>query len=234
MLNILYEDADVVFLNKPAGISVQPGAGRPEEPALTAQMVAKWPEMKTVGDDPLRPGVVHRLDKETSGVLVAAKNQAAFEFLKKQFQDRRVAKKYLALVVGKMPDREGKINLAIGRSKKFGRFTTKTPRAKVRQAATLWKVLKEYRGPDGNQLTLIELKPETGRTHQLRVHLAAIGHPVVGDKLYGGKGAKRFREILGRHFLHAAQLELDLPSGTHIRVEAEMPEELEKFLDSLD
>lgn len=244
-LNILYEDADVVFVEKPAGISVHPSANRPEEPALTQELTARWPEMKQVGDlstgrPPtgrqainLRPGIVHRLDKETSGVLVATKNQAAFEFLKKQFQEHRVTKKYWALVAGKMPEKQGKIDLVIGRSRRFGRFTTKAHRAKTRQAATSWKIIKEYRGPEGEPLTLIEVTPETGRTHQIRVHLAAIGHPVIGDNLYGGKASQKYRRELGRHFLHAESLGLTLPSGGTVRVEAALPAELTRFLEKL-
>lgn len=233
MLNILYEDSDVVVLNKPAGISVHPAPHAPKEYALTTEILKCWPKVASVGDDPLRPGIVHRLDKETSGILVVAKNQRAFEYLKKQFQEHKVEKTYLALAIGKMPQREGAISLPIGRSRKFGKFTTKTPRTKVREAVTKWRLVREYRGPGGEPLSLLEIKPETGRTHQIRVHLAAIGHPVAGDNLYSGKTARKYRESLGRHFLHAQSLHLRLPAGRAIRIDADLPKELEGFLEKL-
>lgn len=237
MLNILYEDKDVAVLNKPAGISVHPAAHSPNEPALTKEILERWPEVKNVGDDPtLRPGIVHRLDKETSGVLVIAKNQTAFEFLKKQFQEREVEKTYLALVMGKMREKQGEIALPIGRSRKFGKFTTRVARMKneelrikkIREAKTKWRIAKEFK-----DFTLLEVKPETGRTHQIRVHLAAIGHPVAGDPLYGGKTNRSYREKLPRMFLHAESLKLKLPSGRVLLAEADLPSDLEEFLKSL-
>jgi 23S rRNA pseudouridine1911/1915/1917 synthase len=238
MLSVLYEDKDVVILNKPAGITVHPSAPNPFEETLVSEILKRWPEIKNVGEDPLRPGIVHRLDKETSGILVVAKNQRAFEYLKKQFQERKVAKTYLTLVVGKMPRPKGEIQFAIGRSKKFGKFAVRNiPRSdlpKSRAATTHWKVMEEYRGPNGEILTLLEIKPETGRTHQIRVHLAAIGHPVVGDKLYGRKAAKKYRELLGRQFLHASSIEFVLPAGGRIKIEADLPQELEDFLSKLN
>jgi len=244
MLEILYEDDEVAVVNKPAGIAVHPPAHNLEERALVSDLIARWPEIGNVGDNPLRPGIVHRLDKETSGILVVAKNQKAFEYLKKQFQERKVAKTYIALVIGKMPRRDGEIRFAIGRSKKFGKFAARhMPPARIqsgqnnkptREALTRWKVVKEYRGAEGEALALLEIKPETGRTHQIRVHLAAIGHPVVGDKLYGGKSAKKYRELLGRQFLHASSIEFVLPSGGRIKIEADLPQELEDFLSKLN
>ncbi|MBI1975223.1 MAG: RluA family pseudouridine synthase [Parcubacteria group bacterium] len=271
MLSILYEDSDAVVLNKPAGISVHPAQHNPTERTLITEILGRWPEIRGVGDpsassglrpsidsgqETLRPGIVHRLDKETSGVLIVAKNQRAFEFLKKLFQTRQVKKTYLALVVGKMsaslsslelgrsgptdgPTREGEIRFPIGRSKKFGKFAAITAsrkaknESKTREAFTKWKLVKEYQGPSGEPLSLLELTPETGRTHQIRVHLAASGHPVVGDNLYGGKAAKKYREALGRHFLHAYSLELVLPSSGRIKIEAELPRELLKFLERI-
>lgn len=240
MLNVIYEDVDVAVLNKPAGVSVHPAPHAPGELALTTEILARWPETKGVGDlstgsgqENLRPGIVHRLDKETSGALIVAKNQRAFEHLKKQFQSQSVIKTYIALVIGKMQDREGEVRLAIRRSRKFGKFTTRGSKGTVREAVTRWKKINEYKDAGGNALTLLELKPETGRTHQIRVHLAAIGHPVAGDSLYGNKAAKVYRKALGRHFLHAVCLELTLPSGSRIRAEAELPGELKDFLNGL-
>lgn len=233
MLSILYEDADIAVLNKPAGIAVHPSSQNRWEKTLAAEIVARWPETKNVGEDPLRPGIVHRLDKETSGVFLVAKHQRAFEILKAQFQAHRVGKTYIALVVGSMPTAEGTISRPIGRSRKFGKFTTKIPAGKVREAVTRWRKLDEYADAAGNALTLVEIRPETGRTHQIRVHLAAIGHPIVGDALYGGKAAKRYREALGRHFLHASILECELPSGSRIKIETDLPKELAQFLSGL-
>lgn len=228
MLNVLYEDDDVAVLNKPAGISVHPAAHAPDEPALTKEILRRWPEVKSIGEDPLRPGIVHRLDKETSGVLVIAKNQEAFGFLKKQFQERKVEKSYLALVTGRMKEKQGEIILPIGRSGKFGKFSTRGMK-KIREAKTKWRVTEEFR-----DFSLLKVKPETGRTHQIRVHLAAIGHPVVGDALYGGKAGRGYREKLPRMFLHAQSLKLKLPSERVLLVEADLPAGLEEFLKSLD
>jgi 23S rRNA pseudouridine1911/1915/1917 synthase len=240
MLAVVYEDADIAVLNKPAGIPVHP-APQENVTTLADEIIVRWPEIKTVGEPRgrqagvlLRPGIVHRLDKETSGVLVIAKNQRAYELLTRQFSERKVKKTYLALVVGEMPGREGTISLPIGRSRKFGKFTTKVPRGNVREALTFWKKLGEYKDRNGRILTLLEVRPETGRTHQIRVHLAAIGHPVAGDRLYGGKIAHAYRDTLGRHFLHAASLELTLPSGGRMRVEAELPRELQDYLNGLE
>jgi 23S rRNA pseudouridine1911/1915/1917 synthase len=250
MLNILYEDKDIVVLNKPAGIAVHPAQHTPDEQALTTEILERWPEIKNVGDSPtgeLRPGIVHRLDKETSGVLVVAKNQTAFEYLKKQFQERHVIKTYTALVIGKISGREGEVRLAIGRSRKFGKFTAcpikpfsnsrelgyKKKVTKLREAITKWRTLAKYQTAAGEILTLLEIIPETGRTHQIRVHLAAIGHPVVSDALYGGKAAKKYRNSLGRHFLHASSLELNLPSASRAKFEADLSDDLATFLQNL-
>lgn len=246
-LNVIYEDVDMAVLDKPAGVAVHPAApegqtsphkvGRaPREKTLVDEIIARWPEAKNVGEDPVRPGIVHRLDKETSGVMLVAKTQAGFLWLKQQFQERKVIKKYFALVAGKMPQASGVIAKPIGRSRKFGKFTTKLHKNlsrerinKAREATTKWRVLKEF-----ESCALLELEPETGRTHQLRVHLAAIGHPVIGDALYGGKASQKYRELLGnRHFLHASSLELTLPSGARFNVESELPQELQNFLKGL-
>lgn len=242
-LEIIYEDKDIAVMNKPAGIAVHPAPHNPEEKTLVPDILERWPEIKDVGEDALRPGIVHRLDKETSGVLVVAKNQSAFEHLKEQFQSRAVKKTYLALVIGRMPQKEGEISYAIGRSKKFGKFAVHNTRKsdfrgkadfpKLREAITRWRVLEDYEDENGNPLTLLEIKPATGRTHQIRVHLASIGHPVAGDNLYGGKPAKKYRDVLERQFLHASTIELTLPKGGKLRVEAELPDGLSEFLRAL-
>jgi 23S rRNA pseudouridine1911/1915/1917 synthase len=244
-LKILYEDKDIAVIDKPAGISVHPSPAKPEEKTLVDFILKRWPEIRNVGEEPLRPGIVHRLDKETSGVLVIAKNQGVFFHLKKQFQERKVEKTYLALVFGKMPKIEGRVDLSIARSRRFGKFTTKIQRGKIsgetfpkqgreREAATWWKVLREYRTSDNDLLTLLEVKPETGRTHQIRVHFSAIGHPVIADPLYGGKKIKSYRKMLKRMFLHAKGIKIRLPRNKIIFVESDLPPDLERFLAGLE
>ena len=215
-MNIIYEDKDLVALNKPAGVDFDWALAEKSE---------------------LLP--VHRLDKDTSGVILFAKNEKAAEYLKKLFQSREIKKTYLTLVSGEIKDKEGKIELTIGRSKKtpLKRVAIGEKRGKIREAVTEYKVLKKYfevlRQSSGQQAyTLVEAYPKTGRTHQIRSHFAAIGHPVVCDKLYAGK---RFAcpAGLSRQFLHAFSLELTLPSGTRTRLEAELPVDLEKVLQKL-
>lgn len=205
-MEIIYEDPDVIALNKPAGVNFD--WALKERPELIP---------------------VHRLDKDTSGVILFAKNEQAAEYLKKLFQAREIKKTYLALVVGEIKDKEGKIELAIGRSKKtpLKRVAIGEKRGKIREAVTEYKVLKRFEG-----FTLVEACPKTGRTHQIRSHFAAIGHPVVCDRLYGGK-----RPVcpfgLSRQFLHAFSVEFNLPNGTRMRLEAEMPEDLKSVLENV-
>ena len=205
-MNIIYEDLDILALNKPAGVNFD------------------W----ALEDRPeLIP--VHRLDKDTSGVILFAKNEKAEEYLRGLFKNREIKKTYLTLVVGEIKNKEGKIELSIGRSKRtpLKRVAIGEKRGKIREAVTGYKVLKRFDG-----FTLAEASPKTGRTHQIRSHFAAIGHPVFCDKLYAGK---RFvcPAGLSRQFLHAFSLELTLPSGTRTRLEAELPGDLEKVLQNL-
>jgi 23S rRNA pseudouridine1911/1915/1917 synthase len=182
-LDILYEDDDLVALNKPPGLTVHPGAGKTDGTLVNA-LLHHCPDLQGIGDVQ-RPGLVHRLDKDTSGVMVVAKTQAAHQFLQAQFKDRQVEKKYLALVWGTFDADRGDIEAAIGRHPTQRHKMTVTTRG-GRQAATSWRRRQEYAG----SLTLLELVLHTGRTHQIRVHLNSLGHPVVGDKVYGG-GEKR-------------------------------------------
>ena len=228
-LSIIYQDNDIVVVNKPAGISVHKGIAEKGE-TLADWLAEKFPEIKKVGDEPeLRPGIVHRLDKDTSGVLVAARNQKSFEFLKNQFQKREVVKKYLALVEGELKNDNGTIDLPIGRSASDFRKKLASDNAKgeLREAGTEYKVLEKF-----PNYTLVEAYPKTGRTHQIRVHFKAIGHPIVCDSLYGGK---RMFCLLGfaRHFLHANFLEFVSLSGVKLKLEADLPEDLEKVLAGL-
>ena len=235
---ILYEDESVLAIGKPAGMVVHPD-GIPKNadvPSVTAWLQGRYPGIENVGGlidlasggTMPRSGTVHRIDRETSGVLVIAKTQAAFEFLQKQFIERRVEKTYRAFLYGTLEKKEGVIDLPIGRSREdFRRYTSLSDsRDKKRDAETFYKVLAE-----GKDASFVEAKPKTGRTHQLRVHFLAIGHPVVADKLY----AKDREKILGfdRLALHAFSIVIELPSGEKKTIEAPLPQDFDKALAEL-
>jgi 23S rRNA pseudouridine1911/1915/1917 synthase len=211
-LEVLYDDDDVVIINKPSGLAVHPGAGRSSGTLVNALLGMKRPLAPTGG--PLRPGIVHRLDKDTTGVLVAARNDKSYHCLAGQFKDRRTSRKYLALVWGDMKTDKGTIDMAIGRDS-VHRQKISTKARNKREAVTKYKVLKRF-----PLISLLELKLETGRTHQIRVHLAEIKHPVVGDQVYGKRdippalpkvAADRLKGIK-RQMLHAATLGFTHPS----------------------
>lgn len=223
---IIHEDKDFLALAKPAGIAVHGGKSVRGE-TLVDWLIAKYPEVKRVGDDPTtRPGIVHRLDKETSGVMVVARNQKTFEVLKQLFKARQVRKTYLALVVG-APKKSGVIDAAIGRQIRnpLKRGVGRGIRAE-RAAITRYRVLENFSG-----FSLVEVKPETGRMHQIRVHFASIGHPIASDRIYGG--ARALAPGLERQFLHAASLSFSYPEGRRWQFEASLPEELDAVLKSL-
>ncbi|MFA4890631.1 MAG: RluA family pseudouridine synthase [Candidatus Paceibacterota bacterium] len=233
---IIYEDENILAVNKPAGLLVHNvPSSKFQELSLVDWLVEKYPEIKKVGDpstssgQDLRPGIVHRLDKDTSGVLLVAKNQKSFEYLKSQFQDRKIKKKYIALVDGKLKAESGTINLPIAKSKSDFRKKTSVGKmvGKEREATTEYKVIKRF-----EKFTLIEAYPKTGRTHQIRVHFKAIGHPIVCDKLYGPK--KQICPFgLTRQFLHANALEFSLPDGSILNLETDLPKDLQTALDML-
>ncbi len=234
-LKIVFEDRDIIVVNKPPGLVVHPGAGHRGGTLLNA-LLAPCPELKDVGDLS-RPGLVHRLDKDTSGLLVAAKTALAHEALVRQFQARQVEKTYLALVWGRLKAKAGEIEKEIGRHPS-ARQKMSVHARRGKPAATHWQVLKEFPGP----LTLVELRPKTGRTHQLRVHLASLGHPVVGDAAYGG-GAARFKDqprlrdlkpLVTRQLLHAKRLCFTHPrTGEIVAFEAPLAEDFLVVLDKL-
>ncbi len=239
-LDIVYEDEDIVVLNKQAGISVHPSVNEPRGTLVDA-LIAKYPEIKNVGDsstisekENIRPGIVHRLDKDTSGLLVVAKNQKTFEFLKKEWQSGQVVKKYLALVWGH-PKENGEIISELTRSlKDFRRRMVIRPEKQKNKkitgklAITEYKVIKKYK-----DFSLVEVYPKTGRMHQIRVHMASIGHSVVGDKLYGRRSPFG-RSSVGRQFLHAFYLSFSLPNGKKLALETDLPEDLRAFLTKLE
>ncbi len=225
-LDIIYEDDDVVVVNKQPGISVHPSINEPGG-TLANALIVRHPELIGVGDDPLRPGIVHRLDKDTSGILVVAKNQKAFEFLKKEWQNGAVIKRYLTLVWGH-PKEKGEIVSELTRSlKDFRRRMVIKPKEgqelKGKLAITEYKIVKKFK-----DFSLVEVYPKTGRTHQIRVHMASIGHPVAGDKIYGKK--REAPEGLTRQFLHAHYLKCSLPGGKSLALEADLPEDLDGVL----
>jgi 23S rRNA pseudouridine1911/1915/1917 synthase len=221
-LTLVHVDDDVVVVDKPAGLVVHPGAGR-STGTLVQALLGRFPDMAATGD-PDRPGIVHRLDKGTSGLLVVARSPAAYESLVAQLSARTVDRRYLALAVGTVETDAGVIDAPVGR-----RSTDRTRMAVVaggRPARTHYRVLTRFTEP--TEATLVECKLETGRTHQVRVHLAAIGHPVVGDGRYGG--ARRAIPA-ARPFLHAAQLAFDHPTtGDRCHFESPMPADLEAVL----
>jgi 23S rRNA pseudouridine1911/1915/1917 synthase len=226
-LEILYEDRDLLVLNKPAGISVHPSAKEPSG-TLTDAILSHDPAIGGVGEDPTRPGIVHRLDKDTSGVLLVAKNQRTFEELKALFQKREVEKRYLAIVEGKVKEPRGTIALPIGRAglkRTVPSRSRRRPTRNVREAETSYVVRKRFK-----DATLLELRPKTGRMHQIRVHLQAIGHPVLGDKLYGGK---RAANRAARQMLHAYSLTFSRSNGKRYTFEADPPPDFQEKLDEL-
>ncbi len=221
---ILYEDEDLAVINKPPGIVVHPAAGHTRG-TLVHGLLAKLKGLSGIGGE-LRPGIVHRLDKDTSGLLVIAKNDLTHQALTKQFKAREVKKVYLALVHGVPRKKEGRIDLPIGRHP-VHRKKMSTKARVSREAVTLWRVIKTFK-----KAALIEAQPLTGRTHQIRVHLAAIGHPIVGDPLYGGQrpqGPKAPRQML-----HAFKLSLTHPrSGKRLEFQAELPKDFKEVLNTL-
>jgi 23S rRNA pseudouridine1911/1915/1917 synthase len=224
-LRVVYEDEDVLIVDKPAGLVVHPGAGHPSG-TLVNGLLARYPELGDVGD-PMRPGLVHRLDRDTSGLLVVARSEAAYEGLVDALAARRVGRRYLALVWGVPDARRGVVDAPIGRSLRSP--TRMAVRAGGRDARTSYTVESEYRDPS---LALLTCALETGRTHQIRVHLAAIKHPVVGDPAYGGV---RPGLAVTRPFLHAEELVFTHPvTRVEMRFEAELPSDLTTVLEGLE
>jgi len=229
-ISIIYENDDLLVVNKPVGLLVHPTLKSTED-TLVDWLVKKYPKIKKVGDDPeLRPGIVHRLDRDTSGVLIVAKTQETFEYLKNQFQDRKISKKYITLVHKNIKKDEGVIDLPIGKSK--GDFRKKSVRGNlrgnIREAVTEFKVLERFT-VDDDRYTFVEVFPKTGRTHQIRVHLNAIGNPVVCDSLYGPK-KKACPFGLKRQFLHAQELKLTVSDGYEKTFEAPLSDDLDQVL----
>lgn len=239
-LAIVYEDDDLAIINKPAGMMVHAGAGATDDQrnrgTLVNALLHHFSSLSSVGGE-TRPGIVHRLDKETSGLIVVAKNDVAHRRLAAQFANREVKKTYIALVHGWLKKDSGTISSSISRDRvRRTRMTTRGSGG--REAVSHYKVLRRLETRYG-KFTLLELKIDTGRTHQIRVHLASLGHPVVGDTLYGAAREIRPRQggavSLSRNFLHAAELRLSHPRTEQtLEFKAPLPAELEGFLSTLE
>jgi 23S rRNA pseudouridine1911/1915/1917 synthase len=219
-LHILFEDGDILAVNKPAGMTVHPAPGH-ESSTLVNAILAHCTDLSGIGGV-LRPGIVHRLDRDTSGVILIAKNDAAHNALARQLKERTVEKTYLALVEGTPKPQDGTIDAPIARDPR------RRERMSVieggRESVTTYRVMERFAG-----YSLVEAKPKTGRTHQIRVHLAAIGHPVAGDRVYGRRST-----LLDRQFLHALRITFTHPSSSErMTIEAPLPRELEGVLESL-
>ncbi len=279
-IEIIYQDKNLIAVNKPAGLLVHPVRGRLAESAASAAsrrlssngarptatgkektlsdwLAKKYPEIKKVGDDPkTRPGIVHRLDKDTSGIIVVPRNQKYFEYLKNLFQEHKIKKTYLALVWGEIKNKKGVIDKPI--SLKPGTTKRTVFKGKMgKPAVTEYELIKTFNYPrksvsnqrESATFSLLKVLPRTGRTHQIRVHLASIGHPIVGDSLYGSKklalspsvlssGSKDLSKgipfKLERQFLHAKSLEFNLSEKHRIKIEADLPQELNNVLKKLE
>lgn len=230
--SVVADDPEFAVIDKPAGVVVHPSHTH-KKGTLVNGLLAKWPSIKGVGEDPLRPGIVHRLDKDTSGLMVIAKTQPMFLWLKKQFQERKVKKRYNALVHGKPKKDEFEVAVSIGRLgtkqvavKNENRgFSGKVN--KSRFARTGFKFLASYDG-----YSLLDAIPEAGRMHQIRVHLKYAGYPLVGDQKYSSR--KQYKQLpLKRHFLHAAYLAFTLPDGRNAAFSSPLPPDLEAVLRDL-
>jgi 23S rRNA pseudouridine1911/1915/1917 synthase len=253
-LDVVYEDDDLAVVNKPAGMMVHAGSGQSDDArsrgTLVNALLHRFKSLSSAGGE-LRPGIVHRLDKSTSGLIVVAKNDRAHAALGAMFAGRRVHKTYIALVHGSVARDKGTISAAVGRDRVRRTRMTTRPSESARAAISHYEVLRRMTTRFG-KFTLLRVGIETGRTHQIRVHLASIGHPVAGDTLYGGaaqlttppaavtaRGARRKSEPerlkLGRNFLHAARLEFAHPiTGKLLQFEAPLPGELTAFLERLE
>jgi len=220
-LKILYNNHGLLIIDKPAGLVVHPGAGFKGE-TLASALLYHFKDIKLVGEEG-RSGIVHRLDKDTSGVILIARTQEMYEHLKDAFAERKVKKEYIALVAGKLEKPHDMIDTPIGKSKRdFRKYDTKNM-VEAKPSLTEYQVVESF-----DNWSLVVVKLHTGRTHQIRVHFSSLKHPLAGDSLYGGKPV----EIKGLHrqFLHAARIEVKLPDGTWIEAESKLPDDLREVL----
>lgn len=229
-LSVLAETDDYVVLNKPIGVVMHQSESHLENDTVANGLLARYPMLAHVGDDPLRPGLVHRLDQDVSGAVIVAKNAVMFDHLKQQFMERQTGKEYLALVHGVMSQSSGEIDFPIGRSLTRPTRMAARPRGgpnQGREALTEYTLVTQFQ-----HYALLSVKIHTGRTHQIRVHLNAIGHPVVGDEIYKPASLKT-QVKAGRVMLHAHQLIFNDLAGETVTVEAPVPAEFQSFVDTL-
>jgi 23S rRNA pseudouridine1911/1915/1917 synthase len=250
-LDVIYEDADLAVVNKPAGMMVHAGSGQSDDArssgTLVNALLYRFKKLSSTGGE-LRPGIVHRLDKSTSGLIVVAKNDRAHAGLGAMFSGRLMQKTYLALVQGNLEREKGTISAAVSRDPLRRTRMTTRPSEDGRSAISHYEVVRRLATRFG-KFTLVRVRIETGRTHQIRVHMASLGHPVVGDTLYGGAGQLTDQSAqaggrrnndperlkLGRNFLHSAKLEFTHPiTGKLLQLEAPLPAELTDFLNRLE
>ena len=238
-VKIIYKDENIIVVDKPAGIKVHPSSFE-EDDTLVNFLIAKFPEIKNVSDgspgSDLRSGIAHRLDKDTSGIMIVARNQKAFSELKRLFQERKIEKKYLALVFGKLKDKKGIIIKPIARAGNYKKqvIAGRKTKTKIREAVTEYKVIKEF-----DNYSLVEVVPKTGRMHQIRVHFFSLGNPIVGDKIYKLKSKVQpfssSRLILNakRQLLHSESIKFEL-KGNKYSFQSEIPDDFINFLRNLD
>lgn len=235
-VNIVFEDKNLLVVDKPAGIIVFP-ENNIKEKTLIDLLIEKYQNLKNVGEAP-RYGMVHRLDKDTSGLLLVAKNNETLFFLQKQFQERKIIKKYIALVSGEIKKEKGIIDTLIGRGlkdrKKQKVYLPFEPGAEnKRQAVTYYRVLKRFVDKKKNKYTLVEAEIKTGRKHQIRAHFQHLNHPVCGDKIYSFKN-QVIPNGLKRQFLHAGILKIKIPNGSEKEFKSKLPEHLDSALNNLE
>jgi 23S rRNA pseudouridine1911/1915/1917 synthase len=229
-IKVVFENSEILIIDKPAGLVVHPAPGY-KGVTLAEGLLHRYKDIKIVGEDEIRPGIVHRLDKDTSGVMLVAKTQKMFEHLKNAFAERKIKKEYVTLVCGHVSSKHGFINTPIGRHPTdFRKMTTLRPKD-AKEAVTEYYVL-EHLGPQPmvDEYTLIRVKLHTGRTHQIRVHFSSLGFPIAGDTLYG----KCKVPGLERQFLHAKKIEVQLIDGTWIEAETDLPDDLKEVLNKLN
>ncbi len=227
-LKVVFENEDIIVIDKPHNLVVHPGAGHKQD-TLSNALLAKYPEIANVGDV-ARPGIVHRLDEDTSGLIVAAKTQSGYGYMKNLFMTRQIEKEYITLVHGIPEKMHDIINAPIERASTHVKMKV----GSGKEAVTGYRILatNEQNGENSgvDKMALLRVKLHTGRTHQIRVHMAHIGHPVVGDQLYGGNFKKADTQLINRQFLHAAQLKFKLPDGTLLDLQAPLPKDLQEVL----
>lgn len=238
-LKIVFENDDILVIDKPANLVVHPGAGHKQD-TLSNVLIGKYPGIREVGD-PARPGIIHRLDEDTSGLIVTAKTTKGFDYMKNLFLTRQISKEYITLVHG-IPDKlHDTINAPLEKAsthQKMRVLEAGTSSDKSKEAVTEYRILKtneenqpsDAQNTEIDKMALLRVKLHTGRTHQIRAHMAHIGHPVVGDQLYGGTFKRPDLELINRQFLHAAQLKFKLADGTNLDLTSDLPDDLKEVL----